>query len=121
MSDSERQNPTKAGECRLKVEVLYIANCPSHLPTVKLLKDVLAAEGIKAEITEVLVADEQMMTRFKFRGSPTIRINGLDIAEDSSNVGAFACRFYPGSQQNGVPPIELVRRALLSAREGEIS
>ena len=105
----------------MKVEVLYIANCPSHLPTVKLLKDVLAAEGIKAEITEVLVADEQMMTRFKFRGSPTIRINGLDIAEDSSNVGAFACRFYPGSQQNGVPPIELVRRALLSARVGEIS
>jgi protein-disulfide isomerase len=101
----------------MKVEVLYVTDCPSHPPAVRLLKDVLAAEGIKAEITEVLVVDAQMASELKFRGSPTIRINGIDIAGESSDTGTFACRLYPGSPQIGVPPIELVRRALTQARE----
>jgi hypothetical protein len=101
----------------MKVEVLYVADCPSHPPAVRLLRDVLAAEGIKAEVMEVLVADEQMASELKFRGSPTIRINGLDIAGESSDTGTFACRLYPGSHQIGVPPIEMVRRALAEARE----
>ena len=39
----------------MKVEVLYVAECPSHPAAVKLVKEVLAAEGIAAEIQEVLV------------------------------------------------------------------
>jgi hypothetical protein len=101
----------------MKVEVLYVTDCPSHPLAVRLLKDVLAAEGIKAEVTEVLVVDAQKASELKFRGSPTIRINGLDIAGGSSDTGTFACRLYPGSHQIGVPPIELVRRALTQARE----
>ena len=102
----------------MKVELLYVADCPSHAPTMRLLKDVLATEGIPVDITEVLVMDEQMASELKFRGSPTIRINGLDVAEDSSNNGAFACRLYPGSQQIGVPSMEMVRRAVVQASEG---
>jgi hypothetical protein len=101
----------------LRVEVLYVADCPSHAPAVRLLKDVLAAEGIVAEVKEVLVADAQMASDLKFLGSPTIRINGLDIAEESSNCGTLACRLYLGSPQMGVPPMDMVRRAVLKARE----
>ena len=102
----------------MKVEVLYVADCPSHAPAVKLLKDVLATEGVLAEVTEVLVADAQMARELKFIGSPTIRINGLDIAAESANEGTMACRLYPGSPQIGVPPIEMVRRAIVKARKG---
>ena len=101
----------------MKVEVLYVANCPSHPPAVKLVKEALAAEGIEAEVREVLVADAQMAKELTFPGSPTIRVNGQDIAEPSTQPGTFACRLYPGSQQVGVPPIEMVRRALARARE----
>lgn len=101
----------------MKVEVLYVADCPSHPPAVKLLKDVLAAEGITAEVTQVLVVDAQMASELKFRGSPTIRIDGLDIAGETSDAGTIACRLYPGSPQVGVPPIEMVRLALVRARE----
>jgi hypothetical protein len=53
----------------MKVEVLYVTDCPpSHPLAVRLLKDVLAAEGIKAEFTEVLVVDAQMASELKFRG-----------------------------------------------------
>jgi hypothetical protein len=82
-----------------------------------MLRNVLAAEGISAEIKEVLIVDQQMAINLNFFGSPTIRVDGCDVAEEGSKNGAFACRLYPGSQQPGVPPIEIVRRALVRARE----
>jgi hypothetical protein len=56
----------------VKVEVLYLAECPWHPAAVKLVKDVLAAEGVAAEIQEVLVRDEGMADELRFSGSPTI-------------------------------------------------
>jgi hypothetical protein len=64
----------------MKVEILYVADCPSHPAAVKLVRDVLDAEGISARIDEVLVSDQEMAGQLKFPGSPTIRINGHDIA-----------------------------------------
>jgi hypothetical protein len=64
----------------MKIEVLYVAECPSHPAAVKLVRDVLSSEGVAAEIREVLVADEAMATDLAFSGSPTIRINGRDVA-----------------------------------------
>lgn len=102
----------------MKVEVLYVADCPSHLAAVTLVKDVLAAQGVAAEITEVLVSDEQTARELKFPGSPTIRINGRDVAEPAkAGVFALSCRLYPGSLRIGLPPVEMVRRAVAEARE----
>jgi hypothetical protein len=103
----------------VKVEVLYVAECPSHPAAVKLVKDVLAAEGITTEVYEVLVRDEQMAGKLKFLGSPTIRIDGRDVAGESKTVKNFAlsCRLYPGSKQTGLPPAEMVHRAVLEARQ----
>jgi len=105
----------------VKVEVLYVAECPSHTAAVKLVKDVLAAEGISTEVYEVLVRDEQMACELKFPGSPTIRIDGRDVAGDSKTTKNFAlsCRLYQGSKQIGLPPGEMVHRAVLEARQGE--
>jgi len=105
----------------VKVEILYVAECPSHPAAVKLVKEVLAAERITTEVYEVLVRDEQMAGELKFLGSPTIRINGRDVADESGNAKNFAlsCRLYPGSEQIGLPPAEMVHRAVLAARQGE--
>jgi hypothetical protein len=105
----------------VRVEVLYVSECPSHLEAVKLVKDVLAAEGVPTNILEVLVTDEGMAGELKFLGSPTIRINGRDIAGESQTAKNFAlsCRLYPGSKQVGLPPAEMVHRAVLEAQRGE--
>jgi protein-disulfide isomerase len=104
----------------VKVEVLYITECPSHPAAVKLLEGVLAAEGVAAEIHEVVVRDEAMANELGFIGSPTIRINGRDVAGEWHNATTFAlsCRLYPGSPQIGLPPVENIRRAVLQARQG---
>ena len=102
----------------MNVEILYVAECPSHPAAVKLVKEVLAEEGVPAEIREVLVADAQSAGALKFRGSPTIRINGRDVAEEPHETQNFGlgCRLYCESKQIGLPPAEWIRRAVLEAR-----
>lgn len=111
----------KKRERNVKVEVLYVSECPSHPAAVKLLRDVLAAEGVLTDIQEVLVRDEAMARQLRFSGSPTIRINGRDVGEGSQTAKNFSlsCRLYPGSQQTGLPPTEMVHRAVREAQQGE--
>ena len=103
----------------MKVEVLYVEECPSHPAAVKLVKEVLAAEGVAAEIHEVLVRNEGMASELRFCGSPTIRINGRDVAGESEKAQtlALSCRLYPGAKQVGLPPAEVIHRAVLAARQ----
>lgn len=105
----------------MKVEVLYVSDCPSHPAAVRLVKDVLAAEGVSSDICEVLVQDERMARELRFVGSPTIRINGRDIAKESQmgNDFALCCRLYRGSKQIGLPAAELVHRAVVDASRRE--
>lgn len=102
----------------MKVEVLYVAGCPSHPAAVRLVRDVLTAEGIIADVDEVLVSDDRMANELRFIGSPTIRINGRDVDEISRVPRNFSlcCRMYPGSMQIGLPSSELVQRAIVEAR-----
>jgi hypothetical protein len=105
----------------VRVEVLYVSECPSHPAAVKLVEEVLVAEGVATNIHEVLVTDERMAGELKFLGSPTIRINGKDVAGGSQTAKDFglSCRLYAGSKQIGLPPAELVHRAVLEARRVE--
>jgi len=105
----------------LRVEVLYVQDCPYHPAAVKRLRDVLSAEGVQAEIHEVAVTDAITAEKYRFRGSPTIRINGRDIAGESQEPESFAlaCRLYPGAKEIGLPPAEMIQRAVREARRGE--
>ncbi|HEV2421812.1 MAG TPA: hypothetical protein VGS59_08910 [Candidatus Acidoferrales bacterium] len=105
----------------MRVEVLYIAECSSYLAAMKLVREVLAAENVSAEVYEVLVEDEKMAAALRFCGSPTIRINGRDVADEPLGDRAFAlsCRLYPGSKQIGVPSADVIHRALREARAGD--
>jgi Domain of unknown function (DUF2703) len=102
----------------VKVEILYVADCPSHPAAVRLVREVLAAQGVTAQIHEVLVTDRETADKLKFLGSPTIRVNGRDVANDQTQNFAMSCRLYPGSTQVGVPPAELIHRAIIEARRG---
>ncbi len=103
----------------MNVEILYVADCPSHPAAVQMVRDVLAAEGVAAEIREVLVSDARMADQLRFCGSPTIRINGRDVGGEARNAQTFAlsCRLYAGSNQVGLPPAGMIRRAVLEARQ----
>lgn len=105
----------------MKIEVFYVPDCPHHAPAVELLRAVLLAEGVRTEINEVAVTDTKTAEEFRFLGSPTIRINGRDIAGESHPPISFAlaCRMYSGTREAGVPPLEMMQRAVREALVGE--
>jgi hypothetical protein len=97
----------------MKIEVLYFEGCPNHLPAVERLRFVLRQEGVAGDVAEIEVKDASAAQMLAFPGSPTIRVNGVDIepaARDSVQAG-FACRRYPG----GLPSEELIRAAVREA------
>jgi hypothetical protein len=72
-------------------------------------------EGLTtAEVAEIEVKDESAARMVKFFGSPTIRVNGLDIEIDLRNIRdtALACRRYLGE----LPFEEIIRLALREAQ-----
>lgn len=97
----------------IQIEVLYFEDCPNHLPTVERINTVLREEGCCADLREVLVPDVSTAESVNFLGSPTVRVNGIDIepaANDRKDFGLM-CRRYTG----GVPSHELIRAAVRSA------
>lgn len=95
----------------MKVEILYFAGCPHREATVERTLEVLSALGAKAEVTEVEVRDGADAARLRFPGSPTIRIEGVDIepGAEARPADALSCRLYGGS---GTPPRELLAAAI---------
>lgn len=100
----------------MKIEVLYVEGCPNFRPAVERLKSVLRRLGVRADIGEIEIGDEVAAKKLRFVGSPTIRINGLDIDVDARSVGpaALACRLYEG----GLPSEGMMCLALKEAQEG---
>lgn len=107
----------------MKIEVLYVPDCP-HVPaTLAQLREVLFEEGAAAEVHEVLVRDLATAEALHFRGSPTIRVDGRDLFQDSSSPGvpALTCRLYSSAEEKEIAFAEKIRRAVREARQQEHS
>ena len=104
----------------MKIEVLYVANCPNHAVALERLREVLSAESFQKHVNEVLVRDAEMAQSLKFPGSPTIRINGFDVEQQGEKTTSFGlmCRLY--SDGSGVPSQQKLRAAIERARGGGI-
>ena len=99
----------------MKVEVFYFSGCPNHQPTVDRVRQALSDNQIPAQIVEVEVKDDTTARAVQFPGSPTVRINGVDIEAAMPGVkeGALCCRTYlENGKRSGVPSEGLIRRAL---------
>lgn len=101
----------------MKIEVLYVPDCPNFSLAVARVQEALAAANIQAEIREVVVRDNSDALRLNFPGSPTIRVNGRDVeptASGEQNPG-LQCRLYSGTQNPGAPDQESIARAIREA------
>lgn len=106
----------------MTLELLYLDGCPNHDAATDLVQSVLEAEGLLTELRQILVRDLEDAEAQGFPGSPTVRVNGRDIenlSSDQSGIG-FACRTYlVDGQAQGVPPRSLVESAVRAARTSD--
>jgi hypothetical protein len=104
-----------------KIEFLYWEECPSHPEARKRLQEVMGEMNIQAAVKEIEVVADDQARRLRFPGSPTIRINGVDVdPEGASQMGtALTCRVYKleDGRFSPVPSREMIRQALRAGHE----
>ncbi len=80
-----------------------------------MLKDL----GLANKVLEVIITTPKMAESFRFLGSPTVLVNGLDVepsARNSDQIG-FGCRTYlSGERRLGIPSEDIVKSAILEAQ-----
>lgn len=99
----------------MRVEVLYFKGCPNHLPTVERLRETLQRMELHEEIREIEVDTQVKAEATAFLGSPSVRINGVDIEPSARGVRAFGltCRTYvDDGTRTGLPSRELISAAI---------
>ena len=99
----------------MKIEVLYFAGCPNHLPAMEVVRETLNSLDREDEIHQTEIRTQAEAEAVGFVGSPSIRINGVDIELWARTTTTFSliCRTYShGSQRGGVPSREQLRRAI---------
>jgi hypothetical protein len=79
----------------MTVEFLYWAGCPSHPKALADLRDALAETGLDPDSVVVReVRAEEEASAEGFVGSPTIRIDGVDIQPPVDEPTGLTCRVY---------------------------
>lgn len=83
----------------MKIELLWLEDCPNHAAAEAMLTEVLAEAGVTASIERIEVADEATGIAQVFPGSPTIRIDGVDVEPEWERCEDCTprCRLYATS------------------------
>jgi hypothetical protein len=79
----------------MRVELLFWAGCPSHEKALQELRAVLAEEGLDPR--EVVVSEietENDASAERFIGSPTVRVDGVEVQPAPNEPVALTCRVY---------------------------
>lgn len=99
----------------MKVELLYDANCPNVAPARSLLINAFARTGVSARWKEWERSAPDSPSYVRGYGSPTLLVNGRDVAGIEPSPGTHACRLYTGSngELQRTPPFDLICAALL--------
>ena len=100
------------------IEVLYFEGCPNLGRTLELARSVAEELGVDADVLEVEVRDQEEAERLGFLGSPSVRVNGMDIepGADARTEFAVSCRVYGNF---GVPPKKFLVAAVKRCRTRE--
>ena len=97
----------------MKIELLYFDGCPSWQTGLQNLKSALQLEGIEAEVNLINVQDEADAIRLEFLGSPSFRVNNVELWTEARETFALSCRVYPTPEGiKGWPTVEMLREKL---------
>ena len=106
----------------MRVELLYCDADPLYMTTRQRLVEVLTEDAFETPIQMVSVNRLEDAELLDFRGSPTIRVDGVDIHDDPHAPVGLALRRYPADDDLGGPLTEtipgkrLIRQAVERAR-----
>jgi hypothetical protein len=106
----------------MRVELLYWDGDPHYMTARQRLVEVLTEDAFETPIQMVAVNSQEDAALLEFIGSPTIRIDGVDVLPDASAQVGLGLRAYPADEDPDGPAVEpipgkrLIRTAVERAR-----
>jgi hypothetical protein len=97
----------------MRVELLYADGDPAAMPARQNLVEVLTEDAFETPIQMVVVSSSDDAVLLDMHGSPSIRIDGVDIDPDREGPVGLSPRDYGDGP---VPPKDVIRRAVERAR-----
>ncbi len=98
-----------------RVELLWFADCANHSAARRMLEEVIAERAPGTPIIDVDASDPVTAEHLRFPGSPTIRVEGLDVDPTYADPGDYTprCRLYRTSDGlRGLPERSWIEDAL---------
>ncbi len=97
----------------MNIELLYFEGCPGWEEAQKNLRVALQEEKLEAEIIPVRVEDNNEAERLKFLGSPSFRVDGIELWPEQRRRYNLSCRVYATPQGlKAAPSVEMFREKL---------
>ena len=97
------------------VELLWFADCANHPVARRMLEEVIEEIAPGTPIRDVDATDAATAQRLRFPGSPTIRVDGLDVDPSYVDPGEYTprCRLYrTDAGLGGLPDRRWIENAL---------
>jgi hypothetical protein len=105
----------------MRVELLYSEDCPNHEALLRRVRELLADAGEREKVELRRIETDDDARRQRFLGSPTVRVDGVDVDPDAGQRDDFGlkCRLYSTPEGiRSVPPDEWIRSALRRSARG---
>lgn len=100
----------------MKIELLHSPGCNGATAALNLIREVMVETGIDAEVALIPVETEEEAQRLRFVGSPTVRVNDLDVEPYVTFAGqdfGLRCRTYvEDGKASSLPPRRVLRDAV---------
>ena len=97
----------------MKVELLYFDGCPSWQSGLQNLHSALNTNGLPVSGELVQVMDNDDAARKKFLGSPSFRINGVDLWGEERDAYSLSCRVYATPEgMKGSPSVFMLEKEI---------
>jgi hypothetical protein len=107
---------------KMKIEILYFEDCPSWQTGLENLKVALAEENMDAEVNQILVQSNADAAREKFLGSPSFRMNGIDLWPEERKKYYLGCRVYNTVEGlKGFPSVAMLREKIREASSVQLN
>jgi hypothetical protein len=98
-----------------RVELLWFSDCPNHPVARRMLADAIERVAPRTAIEEVDASDPAVSAARRFPGSPTIRVDGVDIDPGFADPGDYTPRrrlYWTAAGLRGVPDPAWIEEAL---------
>ncbi|MBI5103913.1 MAG: hypothetical protein HZB46_02790 [Solirubrobacterales bacterium] len=105
----------------MRIELLYFEGCPGHEAFLPHLRGLLERAGVDVPVEQRRVESDAAAQAERFLGSPTLRIDGVDVDPGSAERDDYGlkCRLYATDDGlRGTPPDAWVVAAVERAARG---